>query len=100
MRKSSVFIMMQAAAWCAETTDLRCKVMTAGHNLAVQHRELLQMVMQLLIKSTPEARNALSIVSRKIAHCVTELVATTEPLKGKTVIFYMMLPGWLGYFVG
>lgn len=75
---------IQAAAWCAETTELRSKVMTAGHDLAVQHRELLQMVMQLLVKSTPEARNALSIVSRKIAQCVTELVATTEPLKGKT----------------
>lgn len=95
-----MFNITQAAAWCAETTELRTKVMTAGHDLAVQHRELLQMVMQLLIKSTPEARNALSTVSRKIAQCVTELVATTEPLKGKTLIIFLMLPGWLGYFDG
>ncbi|KAG0722917.1 Talin-2 [Chionoecetes opilio] len=78
----SFMCVTQAAAWCAETTELRSKVMTAGHDLAVQHRELLQMVMQLLIKNTPEARNALTTVSRKIAHCVAELVATTEPLKG------------------
>lgn len=95
-----MFNMMQAAAWCAETTELRSKVMTAGHDLAVQYRELLQMVMQLLNKATPEARNALSIVSRKIAHCVTDLVATTEPLKGKAIMFQFVLFGWLDNFIG
>lgn len=92
--------MIQAAAWCAETTELRSKVMTAGHDLAVQYRELLQMVMQLLSKATPEARNALITVSRKIAHCVTELVATTEPLKGKAIMLHFVLFGWLGNFIG
>lgn len=91
---------MQAAAWCAETTELRSKVMTSGHDLAVQYRELLQMVMQLLNKATPEARNALSVVSRKIAHCVTDLVATTEPLKGKAVMLQFVLFGWLENFIG
>lgn len=57
--------------------------MTAGHDLAVQYRELLQMVMHLLQKSSPEGRNALSTVSRRIAQCVTTLVNTTEPLKGE-----------------
>lgn len=79
---SDMLTTCKAAAWCAETTDLRSKVMTSGHDLAVQYRELLQMVMQLLMKATPEARNALTVVSRKIAHCITDLVATTEPLKG------------------
>lgn len=79
---SDMLTTCKAAAWCAETADLRSKVMTSGHDLAVQYRELLQMVMQLLMKATPEARNALTVVSRKIAHCVTDLVATTEPLKG------------------
>lgn len=68
--------------------------MNSGHNLAVQYRELLQMVMHLLQKSTPEARNALSTVSRKIAQCVTDLVATTQPLKGKRIIF-TLCSGWL-----
>ncbi|KAK4327375.1 hypothetical protein Pmani_002156 [Petrolisthes manimaculis] len=79
---SDMLTTCKAAAWCAETMELRCKVMTAGHDLAVQYRELLQMVMHLLQKSSPEGRNALSTVSRKIAQCVTVLVATTEPLKG------------------
>ncbi|XP_071545978.1 talin-2 isoform X1 [Panulirus ornatus] len=78
---SDMLTTCKAAAWCAETIELRSKVMTAGHDLAVQYRELLQMVMHLLHKSSPEARNAISTVSRKIAQCVTELVATTEPLK-------------------
>ncbi|XP_069174235.1 talin-2 isoform X3 [Procambarus clarkii] len=79
---SDMLTTCKAAAWCAETIELRSKVMTSGHDLAVQYRELLQMVMHLLHKSSPEARNALSTVSRKIAQCVTDLVATTEPLKG------------------
>lgn len=74
--------------------------MTSGHDLAVQYRELLQMVMQLLMKATPEARNALTVVSRKIAHCVTDLVATTEPLKGRKIILHFVLFGWLGNFIG
>ncbi|XP_042206516.1 talin-2-like isoform X2 [Homarus americanus] len=79
---SDMLTTCKAAAWCGETIELRSKVMTAGHDLAVQYRELLQMVMHLLHKPSPEARNALSTVSRKIAQCVTDLVATTEPLKG------------------
>ncbi|KAG7155036.1 Talin-2-like, partial [Homarus americanus] len=78
---SDMLTTCKAAAWCGETIELRSKVMTAGHDLAVQYRELLQMVMHLLHKPSPEARNALSTVSRKIAQCVTDLVATTEPLK-------------------
>ena len=73
---------LQAAAWGAETIELRSKVMTAGHNSAVQYRELLQMVMHLLHKSSPEARSALTTVSRKIAQCITDLVSTAESLKG------------------
>lgn len=64
--------------------ELRSKVLTSGHDLALQYRELLQMVMHLIHKPSPEARNALSTVSRKIAQCVTDLVSTSEALKGKS----------------
>lgn len=79
---SDMLTTCKAAAWCAETVELRSKVMTAGHDLAVQYRELLQMVMHLLHKPSAEARSSLTNVSRKIAQCVTDLVSTSEALKG------------------
>lgn len=79
---SDMLTTCKAAAWGAETVELRSKVLTSGHDLAIQYRELLQMVMHLIHKPSPEARNALSTVSRKIAQCVTDLVSTSEALKG------------------
>lgn len=79
---SDMLTTCKAAAWGAETIEIRSKVMTAGHDSAVQYRELLQMVMHLLHKPSPEARSALTTVSRKIAQCITDLVSTAESLKG------------------
>jgi talin len=47
----------------------------SGHDVAVQYRELLQMVMHSLNRPSPEAKNQLGNISRKIAQCVTELVS-------------------------
>ncbi|XP_068221988.1 talin-2 isoform X2 [Palaemon carinicauda] len=79
---SDMLTTCKASAWGAETIEIRSKVMMAGHDSAVQYRELLQMVMHLLHKPSPEARSALTTVSRKIAQCITDLVSTAESLKG------------------
>ena len=50
--------------------------------MAVQYRELLQLVMHVLNKPTMEAKQNLPTVSRKIAQCVTVLAQTAELLKG------------------
>lgn len=59
--------------------------MQAGHDVAVQYRELLQLVMHNLNRpgstSTAEARGGLGNVSRRIAQCVTELATAAEVLK-------------------
>jgi len=80
---SDILTTCKSAAWCAETYEIRCKVMTAGHDVGVQYRELLQMVQHLLSKPSQEGRTALTTVSRKIAQCVTELVSNAESLKGQ-----------------
>ncbi|XP_076033858.1 talin_middle and talin-RS domain-containing protein rhea isoform X2 [Oratosquilla oratoria] len=80
---SDMLTTCKAAAWCAETYEVRSKVMTAGHDSAVQYRELLQMVMHLTHKPSPEARQMLTTVSRKIAQYVTDVVASAELLKGE-----------------
>ncbi len=59
--------------------------MQSGRDVAVQYRELLQLVMHNLSRpgtlSTSEAKSNLGSVSRKIAQCVTELATAAEMLK-------------------
>ena len=58
--------------------------MQAGHDVAVQYRELLQMVMHNLSRpggGTMDSGSGLGGVSRKIAQCVTELAQAGELLK-------------------
>merc|ERR1719234_756010 len=73
----------KSAAYCAETDDLRQQSLQAGHDVGVQFRELLQLVMHILNKPTTEAKNNLPNISRKIAQCVTVLAQTAELLKGQ-----------------
>lgn len=80
---SDMLTTCKAAAWGAETYEVRSRVMTAGHDVGVQYRELLQMVQHLLSKPSQEGRAALTTVSRKIAQCVTDLVSNAEALKGQ-----------------
>ena len=72
----------QAAAYGSDTGELRQQAVQAGHDVAVQYRELLQLVMHVLNKPTMEAKQNLPTVSRKIAQCVTVLAQTAELLKG------------------
>lgn len=67
----------------AETAELKTRTLQAGHDVAVQYRELLQAILHVLSKpGQPEAKNSLPTISRKIAQCVTELVASAQLLKG------------------
>ena len=73
---------MQAAAYASEAQDLKQQAVQSGHDVAVQYRELLQLVMHILNKPTMEAKANLPTISRKIAQCVTVLAQTAELLKG------------------
>merc|ERR550532_3140622 len=79
---SDMLATCKAAAYGAETDDLRVQSLQAGHDVGVQFRELLQLVMHILNKPTMEAKNNLPNISRKIAQCVTVLAQTAELLKG------------------
>ncbi|KAA0203024.1 hypothetical protein HAZT_HAZT004407, partial [Hyalella azteca] len=71
----------QAAAWAAESHEVRRRVLLSGHDTAVQYRELLQLLLHNTHKPTTDSKQALSAASRKIATCVTDLVASAESLK-------------------
>merc|ERR1719391_348634 len=73
----------KSAALGADNDELRQQTLAAGHDVGVQFRELLQLVMHILNKPTAEAKNNLPNISRKIAQCVTVLAQTAEILKGQ-----------------
>merc|ERR1719220_2000590 len=79
---SDMLVTCKAAAYGSDTGELRQQAVQAGHDVAVQYRELLQLVMHVLNKPTMEAKQNLPTVSRKIAQCVTVLAQTAELLKG------------------
>ena len=73
---------MQAAAYTSENGDSQSRALRAGHDVAVQYRELLQMVMHFLaVRPSGEEKAQLGNVSMKVAQCVTNLVKAAQDLK-------------------
>ncbi|KMQ93936.1 talin-1-like protein, partial [Lasius niger] len=79
---SDMLTICKGAAYnCAETAELRDRTLQAGHDVAINYRELLQAILQISSRSG-DAKHTLPVISRKIAQSVTELVAVAELLKG------------------
>ena len=79
---SDMLAICKATAYnCAETPELRDRTLQAGHDVAMNYRELLQSILQISSRSS-DAKHTLPPISRKIAQSVTELVAVAELLKG------------------
>ncbi|XP_014474910.1 PREDICTED: talin-1 isoform X3 [Dinoponera quadriceps] len=79
---SDMLTICKGAAYnCAETADLRDRTLQAGHDVAINYRELLQAILQISSRQG-DAKHTLPAISRKIAQSVTELVAVAELLKG------------------
>ncbi|KDR19212.1 Talin-1 [Zootermopsis nevadensis] len=81
---SDMLTICKGTANSADSEELRKRTLQAGHDVAVQYRELLQTVLH--IQSRPggaaDAKQSLPPISRRIAQCVTELVTSAELLKG------------------
>merc|ERR1711899_202866 len=70
------------SAYNSEKEEVRGRALNAGREVAMQYRELLQLVMHSLNKpNTGDAKQQLGNISRKIAQCVTELATAAEQLK-------------------
>ena len=78
---NAVLLIVQAAAFRSDKQEPRQRALQSGHDVAVQYRELLQMVMHNVSKPTAEARSNLGNISRQIAQSVTDLAAAAESLK-------------------
>ncbi|XP_054280659.1 talin-2 isoform X2 [Macrosteles quadrilineatus] len=80
---SDMLTICKGNANTADGDELRRRTLQAGQDVAIQYRELLQAVLHSLSRSGAiEAKQGLSHISRRIAQCVTELVAVAQLLKG------------------
>lgn len=68
----------------AETEELRKRTIDAGKDCAEQFKSLLVAMLQ---GSATDAKQTLSLISRRVAQSVTELVSVAELLKGKIYFF-------------
>lgn len=74
---SEMLVVCKSVAWsCAETLELRQRTLDAGSSVAISYRDLLQVVLKS--NTADERMNA----SRRVAMCVTDLVAMAQLLKG------------------
>lgn len=74
---SEMLVVCKSVAWCcAETTELRKRTLDAGSSVAIAYRDLLQGVLK---GGSADERMHLS---RRVAMCVTDLVAMAQLLKG------------------
>merc|ERR1719288_457037 len=70
------------SAYGSEKEEVRGRALNAGREVAMQYRELLQLVMHSVNKpSAGDSKQQLGNISRKIAQCVTELATAAEQLK-------------------
>uniref|UniRef100_A0A146KWR6 Talin-1 n=3 Tax=Lygus hesperus TaxID=30085 RepID=A0A146KWR6_LYGHE len=78
---SDMLSVCKGAAQNAETVELREKCLRTGQQLADEYRVLLQTVQSVTTKVSQD-KTQLTLVSRRLAQYVTELVAVAEQLKG------------------
>ncbi|CAG5116694.1 unnamed protein product, partial [Candidula unifasciata] len=84
MGRKAIFDLMsvvKGAAATAETSEIKQRAMNAGRTTAMSYKELLQQVLQVVLKPTQEGRQTLALISRKVANAVTELVQSAEAIK-------------------
>ncbi|GFR75666.1 talin-1-like [Elysia marginata] len=70
------------AANTAETHEIKQRAVNAGRTASVAYKELLESVLQVVLKPSHEGRQNLGLVSRKVANGVSELVQSAEAIKG------------------
>ncbi|KAM3870442.1 talin-2 [Diretmus argenteus] len=72
----------QAACYPEVSEELRSKALQYGSECTGGYINLLEQVLQVLQKPTPEQKQQLAVHSKHVAACVTELIQTAEAMKG------------------
>lgn len=87
MGRKAIFDLLltcKASAFNAESHEFRSRALESGRNCALQYRELLHLVHQIIQRptGTGDVKSQLIEMSRTIATAVTEIVSSAELLKG------------------
>ncbi|KAI8785908.1 talin-1 isoform X12 [Biomphalaria glabrata] len=85
MGRKAIFDLLsvtKGAAATAETSEIKRRAINAGRSAAVSYKELLEVVLVVVNKPSVEGKQNLSLISRKVANSVTELVQSAEAIKG------------------
>ncbi|XP_040927043.1 talin-2 isoform X2 [Betta splendens] len=90
LSRKAVFDMLttckQAAHHPEVSEELRSKALQFGSECTNGYICLLEQVLQVLQKPTPEQKQQLAVHSKHVAACVTELVQTAEAMKGSECV--------------
>uniref|UniRef100_A0A2C9KAF0 I/LWEQ domain-containing protein n=1 Tax=Biomphalaria glabrata TaxID=6526 RepID=A0A2C9KAF0_BIOGL len=84
MGRKAIFDLLsvtKGAAATAETSEIKRRAINAGRSAAVSYKELLEVVLVVVNKPSVEGKQNLSLISRKVANSVTELVQSAEAIK-------------------
>ncbi|RUS77312.1 hypothetical protein EGW08_014939, partial [Elysia chlorotica] len=84
MGRKAIFDLLsvtKGAANTAETHEIKQRAVNAGRTASVAYKELLESVLQVVLKPSHEGRQNLGLVSRKVANGVSELVQSAEAIK-------------------
>uniref|UniRef100_A0A3Q1G7T7 Talin 2b n=1 Tax=Acanthochromis polyacanthus TaxID=80966 RepID=A0A3Q1G7T7_9TELE len=76
----------QAAFHPEVSEELKSKALQYGSECTTGYINLLEQVLQVLQKPTPEQKQQLAVHSKHVAACVTELVQTAEAMKGSEYV--------------
>ncbi|XP_077954056.1 talin-2-like isoform X4 [Gasterosteus aculeatus] len=76
----------QAACHPEVGEELRSKVLQYGFECTARYINLLEQVLQVLHRPIPEQKQQLSLHSKHVAACVTELFQTAEAMKGSEYV--------------
>uniref|UniRef100_A0A8D0LAS3 Talin 2 n=1 Tax=Sphenodon punctatus TaxID=8508 RepID=A0A8D0LAS3_SPHPU len=72
----------QASYYPEVSEDVRARALRFGTECTLGYLELLEHVLLILQKPTPELKHQLAVLSKRVASAVTELIQATEAMKG------------------
>lgn len=78
---------LQAAAFNAESEPIKVATIVKGRDTAQAYCEVLDHVASVIVHPTPQKKQHLTVLSKKVAYSVGELVKSAEDLKGAFFLF-------------
>ena len=92
------FLFFKAAAFNAESEPIKVATIVKGRDAAQAYCEVLDHVASVIVHPTPQKKQHLTVLSKKVAHSVGELVKSAEELKGIYIVIIFLFIYLFSYF--